>query len=190
MSNTDALDAASPTAIPPGTMPGRYEPQGSAWPQVRTVARLSEHLGQSAIRIALSQSGHDSLLHQASASCTLHLHLFPCEISRPCGRDMCMVQWACAHSFTLWLSRLSTMAAPHSMLWLRIRHRPASQLGLLTSALAVPSIILGSILETNALPDFSSSPSVPTGEHAEPSSVMSGEHELPVCEGCSIACHP
>ena len=67
---------------------------------------------------------------------------------------------------------------------------PASALGLLTSALAVPSIVLGSILETNALPDFSSPPSVPTGGHVQPPSVMSGERELPAPKGCRVACHP
>ena len=67
---------------------------------------------------------------------------------------------------------------------------PAPALGLLTSALAVPGIVLGSLLETNALPDFSSSPSIPTGEHAQPSSVTSGEYEVPIPIGCGMAYHP
>ena len=67
---------------------------------------------------------------------------------------------------------------------------PAPALGLLTSALAVPGIVLGSILETNALPDFSSSPSVPTGEHIQPSSVTSGEHGIVVPKGCRLHVTP
>ena len=52
MSSMDKLDAGSPTALPAGTAPGRYEPQGSAWPRVWTAAVLLHMLGQSAMLIA------------------------------------------------------------------------------------------------------------------------------------------
>ena len=118
-----------------------------------------------------------------------------------------MLHWMYSYSFIPWLCRVSTMAAPLSMHWVSIRHRPALHLrasqmclswrllpapalGLLTSALAVPGVVLGSILETNALPDFSSSPSVPTGEHIQPSSVTSGEHGIVVPKGCRLHVTP
>ena len=54
--------------FPPGTMPGRYEPQGSAWPQVRTVALLSEQLGQPVYAHwpTLDSGRVIHILHQAS----------------------------------------------------------------------------------------------------------------------------
>lgn len=55
---------------------------------------------------------------------------------------------------------------------------PAPALGLLTSALAVPGMVLGSILETNALPapgDSSSSSSSPSGEYIQPAAGSAGQ---------------
>ncbi|CAK0782682.1 hypothetical protein CVIRNUC_005877 [Coccomyxa viridis] len=118
MSSMDKLDSGSPTALPAGTAPGRYEPQGSAWPRGQHNGRTPQHAPGE---------------HQASTS--------------------------------------SPLAGFPDVPFMEVL--PAPALGLLTSALAVPGIVLGSILETNALPDFSSSPSVPTGEHIQPSSVTS-----------------
>ena len=55
---------------------------------------------------------------------------------------------------------------------------PTPALGLLTSALAVPGMLLGSLLETNALPDLGTSATAPstTGEYIQPSAVPGGEH--------------
>ena len=54
---------------------------------------------------------------------------------------------------------------------------PAPALGLLTSALAVPGMVLGSILETNALPalgDSSSSSSSTSAEYIQPAAGSAG----------------
>ncbi len=60
---------------------------------------------------------------------------------------------------------------------------PAPALGLLTNALAVPGMVLGSILETNALPAFgdsSSSSSInssgPSGEYIQPETGSAGQY--------------
>ena len=60
---------------------------------------------------------------------------------------------------------------------------PAPALGLLTNALAVPGMVLGSILETNALPAFadsSSSSSIsssgPSGEYIQPATGSAGQY--------------
>lgn len=54
---------------------------------------------------------------------------------------------------------------------------PAPALGLLTSALAVPGMVLGSLLETNAFPDLGTSAAAPstTGEYIQSSALTAGE---------------
>ena len=83
MSSTEVLDAGSPTALPAGTAPGRYEPQGSAWPRVWNVAVLSEQLGQSVMLIAPLDW---AIIHISTCLRILHrFHLMPCQASRSCG---------------------------------------------------------------------------------------------------------
>ncbi len=59
---------------------------------------------------------------------------------------------------------------------------PAPALGLLTSALAVPSMVLGSLLETNTLPDLGIPAAAPStaGEYVQSSALTAGEHVFPV----------
>ena len=205
MSSTEVLDAGSPTALPAGTMPGRYEPQGAAWPRVWTADVYFHKLGQSAMLIA-PLDGPSSIsppVHSAPcafischAKCQDHVGL----ASNHGALDACLqlhpvavqgqhngrtpqhapVEHQASTSFPL----AGFPLAPF------MEVLPAPALGLLTSALAVPGIVLGSILETNALPDFGSSPSVPSGEHVQPSSVTSGEYEVPIPIGCGMAYHP
>lgn len=54
---------------------------------------------------------------------------------------------------------------------------PAPALGLLTSALAVPGMVLGSILETSALPALgdASSSSSPPGDYIQPPAGSAGQ---------------
>ena len=60
---------------------------------------------------------------------------------------------------------------------------PAPALGLLTSALAVPGMVLGSLLETNAFPDLGTSAAAPstTGEYIQSSALTAGEHIFLIC---------
>ena len=57
---------------------------------------------------------------------------------------------------------------------------PAPALGLLTNALAVPGMVLGSILETSALPALGDSPSSSSssskGDYIQPSASSAGAH--------------
>ena len=47
-------------------------------------------------------------------------------------------------------------------------------MGLLTSALAVPGMVLGSILETNALPDLGGSSNIYSGEYSQQPALSAG----------------
>lgn len=53
-------------------------------------------------------------------------------------------------------------------------------MGLLTSALAVPGMVLGSILETNALPDLGGSSNANSGEYSQQPALSAG--------GCAATC--
>ena len=76
MSNMDTLEAGSPTALPAGTAPGRYEPQGSAWPRVQTAAVPFHKLGQSAMLVAPLEWA------------IIHISYWP-EHSAPCASISC-----------------------------------------------------------------------------------------------------